>query len=321
MDLEVRRALAEANLAAGKPAEAIRLLQGKGGSHPTVALILGRAQHKAGDSAGAMATLKPLVDQLPSTADQIGDPRPASAVATEYASLLVEGGKVQEAMPILDKATRLNPRNQEAWRTLAKAYEASGKKSEAAQATAKADELAKPPAAAASQAAAGAAPAGSSAPAGLAPLSANIQEAMRLTAQGKTEEALAAVHREVVANPADQRARGLEVEGLLALRRLDEALRSTEAAVKVDPQNPDYYYLRGAVRMAMKNLPQAEADFRRALELAPEHTAAMSDLAVLLIETGKKAEARSLLENVLKIYPNDPNATANLAALNAEDKH
>lgn len=331
MDVEVRRSFAEAQLAAGNAAEAVKLLQGQTADHPALTLLLAKAQRKAGDSAAALATLKPLADLVPADNARLGDPRPAANVALEYGSLLVEAGKAQEGIPFLDKATRLYPRNPEAWRGLAKAYDAAGKKAEAQTALAKAEELAKPPApppAAAASAAPPAAP-GATAPRSASdgpggpeaePLSANLQEAMRLTALGQAEPALAAIRRDLVTAPTDRRARGLEVQTLLALNRPDEALKSAQDALRLEPQNPDFLYLRGVVRMVLKNLPEAEADFRRVLLIAPKHTATMSDLAVLLMETGKKAEAKSLLEQVLQINPRDPMANANLAALNGQAK-
>jgi Flp pilus assembly protein TadD len=88
--------------------------------------------------------------------------------------------------------------------------------------------------------------------------------------------------------------------------------------VEALPANADAVYQRGAVRVALDDLAGAEADFRRALELAPEHTAAMSDLAVLLAGRGEKAEARTLLERVLALRPDDKVAKANLQGLGGE---
>jgi Flp pilus assembly protein TadD len=46
----------------------------------------------------------------------------------------------------------------------------------------------------------------------------------------------------------------------------------------------------------------------------------MDDLAVLLLRTNKKDEARKLLQQVLQINPQDKVAAANLERLNAEGK-
>jgi Flp pilus assembly protein TadD len=67
--------------------------------------------------------------------------------------------------------------------------------------------------------------------------------------------------------------------------------------------------------MALRDLPGAEKDFRQTLTIQPNHLGALSDLAVLLTTTGKKDEARQLLQKVLALKPGDPVATANLKSL------
>ncbi|MFL6196199.1 MAG: tetratricopeptide repeat protein [Thermoanaerobaculia bacterium] len=324
MDLEVRRTVAEAQLLAGKPAETIKLLQGKTEAYPAVALLMARAQRQAGDAAGATATLKPLADKLPENAAGMGDPRPASGIALEYGSLLMAAGRGAEALPFLEKATRYYPRNVEAWKALARALEAAGRKDDARQALAKADEAAKPPvkpaapAPAARQAAAAPAPAPSAAPAGPAepPLSPGLQNAMRLLGEGQLDQALAAARQEAGASK-DPRARMLEVRILLAMKKFDDAFKTADAAVKAEPQNADYLYLRGATEMALQRMSSAESDLRKTLDLSPRHLPAMNDLAVLLINLGKKPEAQKLLEQVLKINPQDRMAAVNLDRLKA----
>ncbi|HKV10367.1 MAG TPA: tetratricopeptide repeat protein [Thermoanaerobaculia bacterium] len=319
VDLEVRRAAAEAYLLAGQPAEAVKLLEGKTGSVPSLVLLLGKAQHKAGNTAAALATLKPLADKLPDDPAKVGDPRPAVGVAVEYGSLLVAGGRAAEAVPVLEKATRLFPGSRDAWQGYAQALDAAGRKAEAQTARAKTEEIAK--AAAAKPARTAAAAPASSAPAPVAPAaplpppSATLQEAVRLTTEGQPEKALELARREIASSPTDQRSRALEVRLLLLLQRNQEALKSADAALSLEPSNPNLIYQRGAAYMAVRNFQAAEDDFRRALELAPRHTAAMSDLAVLLIQRNRKDEARQLFERVLQINPQDPNAAAALAQL------
>src|SRR3954470_7226023 len=146
MDLEVRRSLAEAELLAGQPAEAIKLIDGRTAGHPALVLLLARAQRQAGHAAAAAATLKPLADKLPANADTIGDPRPATGIALEYGSLLLDGGHAAEAVPFYQKATVYNPRNADAWKALARALDAAGRKDEAQKAFAQATAAANAPA-------------------------------------------------------------------------------------------------------------------------------------------------------------------------------
>ncbi len=144
LDLEVRRNLAEAQILAGKPAEAVALLQGRTAGHPALILLLARAQRQTGNAAAALATLKPFAEKIPDDPNTMGDPRPAAGIAGEYGSMLLEGGHAAEAVPFLDKAARFSPRNAEAWKTLARGLDATGRKDEARTARARAEEAAKP---------------------------------------------------------------------------------------------------------------------------------------------------------------------------------
>jgi Flp pilus assembly protein TadD len=323
VDLEVRRAAAEAYTLAGQPAEAVKLLQGKTGSVPSLVLLLAKAQRQAGDASAALATLKPLADQLPDDPAALGDPRPAVGVAIEYGSLLTAGGRAAEAVPVLEKATRLFPGSRDAWKGYAQALDAAGRKDEARTATAKAEEIAKAAAAPRPTRTASAAPApgvpaaGAPAapPAPLPPPSATLQEAARLMTSGQPEKALELARREIAASPNDQRPRALEVRLLLTLQRNQEALKSAEAALSLEPNNPNLIYQRGAAYLAIRNFNGAEDDFRRTLAIAPQHIAAMNDLAVLLIQRNRKPEAQQLLERVLQLSPQDPTAAANLAQI------
>jgi predicted Zn-dependent protease len=316
MDLEIRRTLAEAELLAGHPAEAVQLLDGRTAGHPTLVLLLARGQRQSGNAAAAAATLKPLAEKLPENAAGLGDPRPAAGIAMEYGSLLMAGGHAQEAVPFLEKATRYHPQNPDTWKGLAGALEASGRKEDARKAQAQAEQAAKPPAKPA-PAAAEPAPTAGAAAAAEAPLSEGLQNALRLAGQGQTEQALTAARQEAGISK-DPRPRMLEVRLLLQLRRPEEAMKAVEAALQTDANNPDYLYLRGAVEMSLQRPASAEQDLRKVLQLAPRHTAAMNDLAVLLMNLNKKEEARSLLEQVLKINPQDQTAAANLQRLKSE---
>ncbi|HSU83625.1 MAG TPA: tetratricopeptide repeat protein [Thermoanaerobaculia bacterium] len=318
MDLEVRRSLAEAELLAGQPAEAIKLIDGKTAGHPVLVLLLARAQRQAGNAAAAAATLKPLADKLPANADTIGDPRPVTGIALEYGSLLMDGGRAAEAVPFYEKATVYNPRSADAWKSYARALDAAGRKADAQKALAQATAVSNAPARQAA-AAAPASPQPAAAPEGPReqPLSEGLQKAVQLMSQGQLEPALTAVRQEIAVSK-DPRARLIEVRILLALRRPEEALKAAETALATDPVNADYVYLKGASEMALQRFTSAEQDLRKALQLQPRHLPAMDDLAVLLLRANKKDEARKLLQQVLQINPQDKVAAANLEKLNGE---
>jgi tetratricopeptide (TPR) repeat protein len=142
MEPEVRRTLAEADLLAGQPAQAVALLDGRTSGHPSLALVLGKAQHQSGAPAAALETLRPFADQLPDDPKGIPDPRVAGGIAVEYGRLLTEGGHVPEGIAFLQKATRIEPNSKETWDSLAKALNAAGRKDEAQKAAAQSAALA-----------------------------------------------------------------------------------------------------------------------------------------------------------------------------------
>lgn len=151
MEPEVRRTLAEGYLAAGQPKPAVDLLKDRVAGHPAVALDLALAQHRSGDVLGALVTLRPFADQLPADAKGLGDPRPATGIAIEYGRLLVDAGRSQEAVAVLEKATHILPQSLEAWQSLSQAYGAAGRRTDSQAAAARAEALEKaalvPPAA------------------------------------------------------------------------------------------------------------------------------------------------------------------------------
>lgn len=314
LDPEVRRTVAEAHLAANDPASALKALDGHTAGRPSLLLLQARAQRMSGDSPAAMATLKPLVAQLPDDPKLIGDPRPAAGVAVEYGRLLLAAKDVQGAVPMLEKATRLYPSSREAWEVYAEALTAAGRPQDAAGARQKAKEIADAAAARPNTAPAAAAQAAPAAPAGET-LGPNLSEALRQMAAGQNDKALEAVRKEVAAAPGNARARGLEVQLLLRMQRFQDALKASEAAVAADPKNPDFLYLRGASQIALQHVAEAEKDLRRTLEMAPQHIAAMNDLAVVMMLQKKPSEAQKLLERVLALNPNDAAAKASLANL------
>ena len=233
VDLEVRRALAEAHLLAGQPAETIQLLSGKTAGHPPLALLLAKAQQATGDTPGALATLAPFASQLPDGAERLGDPRPAAAIAVEYGTLLVASKRAPEAVPVLERATRIYPTDAASWTGLSQALAAAGRAKDAAAAKVRADALrqaqpaapspaARPAAAPAAPAARAAAPVPAAAPD--APMSPELQEALRLMKAGEGDEALAMAKKAAAADPKDPRPLTVQVRLFMAQKLLAQAL-------------------------------------------------------------------------------------------------
>lgn len=141
MEPEVRRTLAEADMLSGQPAQAVALLDGRIAGHPSLALLLARAQRQSGAVAAAAVTLRPYAEQLPAEGGAVPDPRVAGGVAMEYGQILAASGRQADGIGYLERATRIEPNRREAWEALAKALSAAGRKDEAQKASAKATAL------------------------------------------------------------------------------------------------------------------------------------------------------------------------------------
>jgi protein O-GlcNAc transferase len=72
---------------------------------------------------------------------------------------------------------------------------------------------------------------------------------------------------------------------------------------------------RGNAQKAAGDATAAAASYRRAIELAPDYTAALYNLALLMRESGAAGEAERLFARVLEIEPGDADAALHLGSL------
>jgi Flp pilus assembly protein TadD len=276
LELDGRRYLADSYLAVGDAAAAIRMLQGRAGNDPSLALVLARAQYLAGNAADAAATLSPFVASLLAREPASASEQAFQAdVAFEYGQALLALAKWPEAIAALETATRSAPQRLQAWQLLARAQLAAGRRDDANRTLETSRKLQ------------------ASQPANTErvneferdaadPTARNLKAAAALLSEGKGDEALKVIRQEVSLAPAgDPRPRAAEVTTLLSLQRNDEALKTAEAAVAAAPDNPDAVYLRGVVHRALHQFPEAEKDFRRTLQLRPGDPQATASLKVL----------------------------------------
>jgi len=309
MQLDISRALADAYAAIGQASESVKLLEGKVGDNASVALQLGQAQYQSGDLDGALATLEPFAGKV-ATAIQAGE-KPAGvppSLIIEYGRLLATSGQHAQALPFLQLATQIAPDNKQSWHQLGQALAAVGRPDEAQEALNRFQEIVQ-----------------GEVPSSVRdlqlensrsdPTGARLREAMQLVSEDRFVEALAIARQEAALAPDDLRPFLTEARILLLAERLDEALALADDLVEAASANADVLYIRGTIRMAMNRIDGAEDDLRAALERSPEHTAAMNDLAVLLMDRGDNAEARRLLERTLELRPNDVLAAENLRQL------
>ncbi len=199
-------------------------------------------------------------------------------------------GRFDDAARLYTKAVEANPASLDAWEYLGRSWSQLGRLEEATQAIRKALDL------------------GGGSHLALA-------AGRMLLDLRRPEEALELLRKRAETDPAEPRLRLLEAQTLLLLGRLDEAWGTADRLLRSAPDYADAHYLRGSIDIGRQRFAKAEEDLRQALELAPEHTGALADLAMLRQHLGDREEARLLFERILELRPGDGTALRGLEAL------
>lgn len=87
-----------------------------------------------------------------------------------------------------------------------------------------------------------------------------------------------------------------EIHQLIQSRRFHEAESVLEQEISKEPDNADYYYLRGIMRSHQGKLSQSISDLKQALHYDSKHTDAAVCLSVILNDIGKYDEAKQIFE-------------------------
>jgi tetratricopeptide (TPR) repeat protein len=144
-----------------------------------------------------------------------------------------------------------------------------------------------------------------------------LRRAALLDRLERTDAAAAELTRLAAAYPASSQAPARLGDVLRARSRFAEAAAAYDEAIRRIPspaaQDWPLFYARGIALERSDRWPQAEADFRRALELSPEQPYVLNYLGYSWVEQGKNlAEARGMLERAVQLRPNDGNIAESL---------
>lgn len=101
-------------------------------------------------------------------------------------------------------------------------------------------------------------------------------------------------------------------------QKFDVALDFLDEVVTLQPDFAEGWNRRATVHFLMKNYAKSMADIDRTLELEPRHFGAMSGLAQIMADTGRKQQALKAWQRVLDIYPMLRNAQDQVASLSEE---
>jgi predicted O-linked N-acetylglucosamine transferase (SPINDLY family) len=139
-------------------------------------------------------------------------------------------------------------------------------------------------------------------------------------AQGKLEDAAESYRQAVAADPG--RAEGFLNLGyvLRELGLLDEAEHNLKRALLIDPAMADACYLLGGIAQERGNLAEAIGHYSKTLELKPDFEMVYGELCQLLFQSGKKDEARKVIEQGLARYPGSAEFHCFLGNLYVDEK-
>ncbi len=104
----------------------------------------------------------------------------------------------------------------------------------------------------------------------------------------------------------------------LEAKKYDVALDFLDQITVLQPAYAEGWNRRATVHFMMQNYRKSMADIERTLELEPRHFGALSGLAQIMKNTGRKQRALEAYQQVLEIYPMMRSAQGEVATLSEE---
>jgi tetratricopeptide (TPR) repeat protein len=185
----------------------------------------------------------------------------------------------RDALPALERAVELLPRDAETHLNLGIAFAAAGRRSEAVPRYRHAIEL------------------------NPGSIEALTHLGDVLCELGEREEALSTLRRAAALDPTRVDSQAKLGSALFDLRRLDEAAAAYRTALMLQPENPQALLGQAAVLRMRGRAAEAEKTCRAALALDPRNVEGLSLLGELYADRGEFDEAREVFERALAINP------------------
>jgi tetratricopeptide (TPR) repeat protein len=101
-------------------------------------------------------------------------------------------------------------------------------------------------------------------------------------------------------------------------KKYDVALDFLDQVIVLSPTYAEGWNRRATVHFMMQNYGKSMADIERTLELEPRHFGALSGMAQIMKNTGRKELALQAYQRVLEIYPMMRSAQSEVATLSEE---
>jgi tetratricopeptide (TPR) repeat protein len=148
-----------------------------------------------------------------------------------------------------------------------------------------------------------------------------LSSGLKLAKEGRLEEAVSVLEKALEKNArlAEAHVKLIAIYG--QLRQPLKAEGHFQAAVRLEPQNPESYFNRGLVLASQEEFVEAESSFRKVLEINPQYLAAQLNVGSMLEAQGKPSDAMVEYKKVLDKNPEDAQAHFSLGRIlvNQED--
>jgi tetratricopeptide (TPR) repeat protein len=143
----------------------------------------------------------------------------------------------------------------------------------------------------------------------------NFQTGKKLEQQGKLEEAIATYNAAIELNPNNPEFHRSLGEVLQRVGRPAEAIASYRQAIELQPKLSKAYHNLGNALSQLKQWPEAIASYRRAIELNPNFPTACYRLAEALQQLGEIEAAVASYHQAIELNPNHPDFHHSLGEL------
>ena len=142
-----------------------------------------------------------------------------------------------------------------------------------------------------------------------------LEQAMRLGAQGRFEQAVAAYEQALAQDPELVEAyMGLGLM-LTTLGRLPEAIQACQGALALRPELPELHNNLGSLFNCLNQHAQAEAALRQAIALRPLYVEAHYGLGMTLVAMNRLEEAEAVFQLAIVLRPDMADAHRQLASV------
>jgi len=140
-----------------------------------------------------------------------------------------------------------------------------------------------------------------------------------MASQNHMDDAIKEMQKSIEAQPERQDLKLALGNLYVRSERYDDAVKLFQQLIDKDPRSADLLFRMAETYRRKGDLNVAIDTFRKASQAAPNDTASLLQLGLLMDGTGKREQAKPIYEQILKIQPDHPVALNNLAYIKAEE--